>query len=199
MASDAFFPFRDGVEVGFLLSAHETGTAEWVNQGVVESEIDVDVTDAYKETSFGINVGAGLSFPAGSGSFFLEARYALGECFFFRRRYREAISEYRYAAASDLSPSRRLRLLTRTGWSWSWLGETDHARKAFQEARAIRPGYPPAQYGLGVIEYRAGRKGPAREALNNFLRLEGEGRRARKARALLSKLGVSRSSRADGN
>ena len=67
-----------GLEVGFLMSAHETGTAEWVNQGTVESEIDLDVKDAYKDTSLGINVGAGLSFPAGSGSFFLEGRYALG-------------------------------------------------------------------------------------------------------------------------
>ncbi len=122
------------------------------------------------------------------GGDFPEAHYSLGECFFFRRRYREAIEEYRRFAELNLSSARPPRLLMRIGWSWNWLEEPERARKAFREALEARADYPPAYYGLGVVDYRAGRKAPARAALIKYLQLEGDGGRARKARALLKRL-----------
>jgi hypothetical protein len=65
--------FMAGPEIGFLLDAEGETT------GGDNGETDtVDLKDETKSTDFGINFGAGLEFPSGNSTFFVEARYALG-------------------------------------------------------------------------------------------------------------------------
>lgn len=39
---------------------------------------EVDIKDETKSIDFGLGFGAGVSFPAGNNSLFVEGRYALG-------------------------------------------------------------------------------------------------------------------------
>lgn len=56
-----------GPTVGLLLSAKSSdGTSE------------EDIKDQIKDIDFGLDFGAGVSFPAGNNSIFMEGRYALG-------------------------------------------------------------------------------------------------------------------------
>ncbi len=64
-----------GPMVGFLLSAKQTGSISFAG---VEQEIDEDIKDQITNIDFGLGFGAGLSFPAGNNSLFVEGRYALG-------------------------------------------------------------------------------------------------------------------------
>jgi hypothetical protein len=63
--------FMAGPEIGFLLDA------EWEVEGG-DVAYTQDMKDYTKGTAFGVNLGAGLEFPSGNRTFFLEARYALG-------------------------------------------------------------------------------------------------------------------------
>ncbi len=55
-----------GPSVGFRLSAK------------VSNGVELDIKDITKSTDFGLDFGAGISFPAGNNSIFVEGRYALG-------------------------------------------------------------------------------------------------------------------------
>jgi opacity protein-like surface antigen len=67
--------FLGGIEFGLLMSAdHEW---DWECNGETEAATD-DVKDYFKDTDFGITVGAGLDFPSGKSTFFAEARYSIG-------------------------------------------------------------------------------------------------------------------------
>ena len=55
-----------GPSVGFRLSAK------------VSNGVERDVKDVTKSTDFGLDFGAGISFPAGNGAIFAEGRYGLG-------------------------------------------------------------------------------------------------------------------------
>jgi opacity protein-like surface antigen len=55
-----------GPSIGILLSNKVTNGGE------------VDIKDETKSTDFGVGFGAGVSFPAGSSSIFIEGRYTLG-------------------------------------------------------------------------------------------------------------------------
>jgi opacity protein-like surface antigen len=64
-----------GPTLGFRLSAKQTGT---ISVGGFEEKIDEDIKDTRKSIDFGLGFGAGVSFPAGNNSIFVEGRYALG-------------------------------------------------------------------------------------------------------------------------
>jgi hypothetical protein len=64
-----------GGEVGFLMSAKVKSTVTMAGQ---EEESTTDVKDDMESLDYGVNVGAGLEIPAGSGGIFFEARYSLG-------------------------------------------------------------------------------------------------------------------------
>jgi opacity protein-like surface antigen len=55
-----------GPAIGFLLSSKLTNGGE------------EDLKDQTEDIDFGLNFGAGLSFPAGTNTIFVEGRYALG-------------------------------------------------------------------------------------------------------------------------
>jgi len=56
-----------GPTIGFLLSAKSS-----------EDGNEEDLKEFLKSTEFGVNFGAGVSFPAGNNSIFVEGRYSLG-------------------------------------------------------------------------------------------------------------------------
>lgn len=60
-----------GPSIGLLLSAKTITKAA----GQQEEE---DIKEFVKDIDFGLNFGAGVSFPAGNNSIFVEGRYALG-------------------------------------------------------------------------------------------------------------------------
>jgi len=115
----------------------------------------------------------------------LEARISLAEAYYRRKRYREALDQYRALEGAGIPPARLALLLVRRGWVHNRLGETDGALAAFERARAIIPDYAPALYGLGMVSRRLGDHHRARGYLLDFLKLRPEGRQAEKARSVL--------------
>lgn len=72
-----------GPYIGFLLSAKQkldkaTVDGQDVTDQIPSSEREQDIKDFVKSTDFGLNFGAGVSFPMGNNSLFLEAQYSLG-------------------------------------------------------------------------------------------------------------------------
>jgi hypothetical protein len=84
-----------GPTLGFLLSAKATVEGESVDLYYKEIFMDwqavahrpryfaamgesVDVKELFKDIDFGLNFGAGVSFPAGNNAIFVEGRYGLG-------------------------------------------------------------------------------------------------------------------------
>ncbi len=119
----------------------------------------------------------------------LDARIALADACYYLKRYREALEHYRILEESELPPRRLGRVLVRRGWVHNWLGDPESALAAFARARELNPESAPALYGLGMVSRRLGRAEEAREYLQAFLRLRGEGRQAEKARGVLARLG----------
>jgi len=64
-----------GPTIGFVLSAKQSVKA--TGPGVNIDQED-DIKDLVKSIDFGVAFGAGVSFPAGNNSVFVEGRYALG-------------------------------------------------------------------------------------------------------------------------
>jgi hypothetical protein len=64
-----------GPTMGFLLSAKTTLKASGQGVNIDEEE---DIKEFLKSTDFGLNFGAGISFPAGNNAIFVEGRYGLG-------------------------------------------------------------------------------------------------------------------------
>jgi len=67
--------FMVGPEIGFLMDAKAWTEVSGGGETVEDEE---DIKDDLKSTDLALNFGAGLEFPAGSSTFFLEARYSLG-------------------------------------------------------------------------------------------------------------------------
>jgi len=67
--------FMVGPEIGLLMAAKEK--SEVTVAGETEEE-EVDIKDDLKSTDLALNFGAGLAFPSGNMSFFLEGRYSMG-------------------------------------------------------------------------------------------------------------------------
>lgn len=118
----------------------------------------------------------------------LEARLALADACYFLRRYREAVDQFLILEGEELSVRTRCRALVRRAWAHNWLGEPELALAAFQAARELNPDSAPALYGLGMVSRRQGNNPRARECLQSFLRLRGEGKQAEKARSVLARL-----------
>ncbi|MFH1039221.1 MAG: PHP domain-containing protein [PVC group bacterium] len=118
----------------------------------------------------------------------LEARYLLAETLFSLREFERAIPEYEILEKCNYSPSRRPGLLTRLGWAYNWLEQTAQAEDSFARALKLNPRYGPALYALGVITGRRGEKERSLNALDRFLALNPEGRKAEKARLLAGRL-----------
>ncbi len=121
----------------------------------------------------------------------LDARYLLADALYSLRRYGPAAAEYGILAESDLAPRLLPRVLTRQGWSYSWLREPEKSIESFEKALRLNGNYGGALYGAGVINYRQGKPVAARAALECFLSLYPEGNKADKARALLGRLNRS--------
>ncbi|MGH7495503.1 MAG: outer membrane beta-barrel protein [bacterium] len=64
-----------GPTIGFRLSAKYAGS---VSGPGFNQEIDEDFKDQTKSMDFGLGFGAGVSFPAGRNTIFVQGRYALG-------------------------------------------------------------------------------------------------------------------------
>ena len=64
-----------GPTIGYRLSAKETGS---VSGPGFNEQIDEDVKDLTKSMDFGLGFGAGVNFPAGRNTVFVQGRYALG-------------------------------------------------------------------------------------------------------------------------
>jgi hypothetical protein len=61
-----------GPSAGYLLKARIQGRDD---EG---KAVDSDAKDTFKKGDFGLSFGAGLLFPTGRSSMFVETRYALG-------------------------------------------------------------------------------------------------------------------------
>jgi TolA-binding protein len=68
-----------------------------------------------------------------------DARYWIGECFFGRGKYREAIGAWRPVAESDNPADRPDRALMRLGAAFALLGDLEMARTAFQKVLETWP------------------------------------------------------------
>jgi len=119
----------------------------------------------------------------------LEARFLLAEAFYFLKRYGQAVAQYEFLEENNYNPWRMPRLLTRKGWAYSWLKETEEARKSFERAIALKDNYAPPRYALGVLDYRQGRYRKAIESFKKFIVLRPEGKQADKARGLIRRMG----------
>jgi len=64
-----------GPMLGFRLSAREMGS---FSISGLEQKFDLDVKDQTQSIDFGIGFGAGVNFPVGRNSIFIQGRYALG-------------------------------------------------------------------------------------------------------------------------
>ncbi|MCG3154164.1 MAG: hypothetical protein DKINENOH_00758 [bacterium] len=65
-----------GPMIGFLLSNKQE--IKITGSGFEDYSEEVDIKDETKSIDFGLGFGAGVSFPAGNNSLFVEGRYALG-------------------------------------------------------------------------------------------------------------------------
>ncbi|MEA1929168.1 MAG: PHP domain-containing protein [Candidatus Auribacterota bacterium] len=118
----------------------------------------------------------------------LEAHYLLAETYYRLKKFAEAIFQYEFLEESNYNPWRMPLLLTRKGWAYSWLKQSDKARKSFEKAVSARGDYAPPRYALGVLNYRQGRYREAIELFNIFLKLRPEGKQADKARGIVQRL-----------
>jgi hypothetical protein len=64
-----------GPTIGFVLSAKQSIKVTGPGLNIDDEE---DIKDQVKSIDFGVTFGAGVSFPAGNNSVFVEGRYALG-------------------------------------------------------------------------------------------------------------------------
>ncbi len=118
-----------------------------------------------------------------------DVRILLADTYYSRKSYRKALEQYRILTSGELPDRQRGWTLVRQGWSSNWLGDPEGALAAFARAREHDPDFAPALYGLGMVCNRQDRTREAREYLQAFLRLRGEGRQAEKARGVLARLG----------
>jgi len=117
-----------------------------------------------------------------------EARYLLGNSYYFQRRWRQAAEEYTFLEDNNFNRRKMPLVLIRMGWAYNWLGEPGRARRAFEKALELENDYSPALYALGVLNYWEGEFVKACKAWERFLELSPTGRKAEKARYLLGKL-----------
>ncbi len=115
-----------------------------------------------------------------------EAARLLADSFFSSGRWKEALEWYSRLDEAGADLPRRALLRTRKGWALWRLGRRGEALEAFGRA-AGEDDYPAAHYALGVVNFQSGRLPEAARHLNRLLEVSPEGKRAEKARRLLSR------------
>ncbi|MEW5769638.1 MAG: tetratricopeptide repeat protein [Pseudomonadota bacterium] len=97
-----------------------------------------------------------------------ETRIALGNVYYFEKRYAEAQQEYGQAVRIDPSASHRFSL----GQAYLAAGNYTEAELQFKRVQGMEPGKPSGIYGLGQVYAKQGRTSEAIDAFQSAIDLK---------------------------